>query len=112
MKSKPLSRSALEVVATRFRVLGDASRLQLLQHLFHSEKSVQELCELSLLSQANVSKHLSILADQGMVSKRRQGSFVYYSISDATVYKLCDLVCGAVGKQYGRVIEELAGKAQ
>ena len=110
MKSKSLSRSALEIVAARFRVLGDASRLQLLQHLFKSEQSVQELCELTALSQANVSKHLSVLAEQGIVNKRRQGSFVYYSIGDESIFKLCNLVCGAVGKQYGRVINELKGR--
>ena len=110
MKSKSLSRSALEIVAARFRALGDASRLQLLQHLFKSEQSVQELCELTALSQANVSKHLSVLAEQGIVNKRRQGSFVYYSIGDESIFELCNLVCGAVGKQYGRVIDELKGR--
>ena len=109
MKTKTLSRAALEIVAARFRALGDASRLQLLQHLFHSEKSVQELCDLTTLSQANVSKHLSLLSEHGILNKRRQGSFVYYRIGDETIYQLCELVCGAVGKQYGRVMEELAG---
>lgn len=107
-KNKPLSRPALEIVAARFRALSDASRLQILQHLFNSEQSVQALCELSGMSQANVSKHLSVLAEQGIVQKRRQGLFVYYSIGDSSIYQLCDIVCGAVGKRYGQVIKEFS----
>lgn len=112
MKGKKtlLTRPALEIVAARFRALSDASRLQILQNLFNGERSVQELCELTSMSQANVSKHLSILAEQGIVEKRRQGLFVYYSIGDSTIYKLCDIVCDAVGKRYGRVMKEFSGR--
>ncbi len=109
-KNKVLSRPALEIVAARFRALSDASRLQILQYLFKQEHSVQELCELSGMSQANVSKHLSVLAEQGIVQKRRQGLFVFYSIADSSIYELCDIVCGAVGKRYGQVMKEFAGR--
>ncbi len=109
-KHKILSRPALEIVAARFRALSDASRLQILQLLFKEEHSVQELCELSGMSQANVSKHLSVLAEQGIVQKRRQGLFVFYSIGDPTIYELCDIVCGAVGKRYGQVMKEFSGR--
>lgn len=107
-KKKNLSREALEIVASRFKALSDASRLQLLQYLFSGEHSVQELCELSDLSQANVSKHLSILSEQGIVKKRRDGLFVLYSIADSSIAELCEIVCGSVGKRYGKVIKEFA----
>lgn len=109
-KNKLLSRPALEIVAARFHALSDASRLQILQLLFNNERSVQELCELTDMSQANVSKHLSVLAEQGIVQKRRQGLYVFYSIADSTIYELCDIVCGAVGKRYGQVIKEFSGR--
>lgn len=109
-KNKQLSRSALEIVAARFRALSDASRLQILQCLFKGEHTVQELCELGGMSQANVSKHLSVLAEQGIVRKRRQGVFVHYSIADNSIYELCDIVCGAVGKRYGQVVKEFSGR--
>ena len=109
-KSKPLSRPALEIIAARFRALSDASRLQILQYLFKGEHSVQELCELSNLSQANVSKHLSVLAEQGIVQRRREGLFVYYSIADQSIYELCDIMCNAVGKRYGQVVKEFSGR--
>jgi len=105
-KKKLMSRAALEIVAARFKALSDASRLQILQNLFNGEQSVQDLCELTSMSQANVSKHLSVLAEQGIVQKRRQGLFVFYSICDNSIFELCDIVCGAVGKRYGQVIKE------
>ena len=109
-KQSILSRQALEVIAMRFRCLGDASRLQLLQYLFQGEYSVQELCNLSGLSQANVSKHLSVLSENGILKKKREGLFVLYSIADHSIYDMCELVCGAVEKRYGQVIKELSGK--
>ena len=108
-KTKLLSRQTLAIIAARFRALGDESRLQLLQYLFAGERSVQELCELSGLGQANVSKHLSILADQGILERRRQGLFMFYRVADESIYDLCELVCGAVGKRYGQVMKELEG---
>ena len=112
MKAKKqfLTRAALEIVAQRFRALSDASRLQILQHLFNEECSVQELCELTQMSQANVSKHLSVLAEQGIVQRRRQGLFVFYSIADSTIFELCDIVCNSVGKRYGQVMKEFSGR--
>ncbi|MBK9141937.1 MAG: winged helix-turn-helix transcriptional regulator [Candidatus Melainabacteria bacterium] len=99
----PLSREALEIVAARFRAMGDATRLELIQHLMEGEKSVQELCSLTEMSQANISKHLSILSDQGILNRRKQGLFVYYSVADMTIYQLCDLVCGSLSERFARV---------
>lgn len=94
-----LGREALELVAARFRALGEATRLELLQLLMGGEKSVQELFELTSMSQANISKHLSILADHGILRRRKQGLFVYYSVADNSIYELCDLVCGAISER-------------
>jgi DNA-binding transcriptional ArsR family regulator len=104
---KNLSRPSLEIIAARFRTLGDASRLQLLQCLFQGERSVQSLCEATGMSQANASKHLSLLAEQGLVVRRKQGLFTYYSIGDPSIYDLCNLVCSAAGKHYGHIMKEL-----
>lgn len=103
LKKEPLSKEALELVAARFRALGEASRLELLQHLMQGEKSVQELCQLTGSSQANISKHLSLLADQGILARRKQGLFVFYSIADQSIYTLCDTVCGALENRFAIV---------
>lgn len=102
-RKQPLSKDALEIVAARFRAMGDATRLELLQHLMSREHSVQELCELTGMSQANISKHLCLLADQGILNRRKQGLFVYYSIADTTIYTLCDIVCGSLSERFARV---------
>ncbi|HEY9732659.1 MAG TPA: metalloregulator ArsR/SmtB family transcription factor [Drouetiella sp.] len=102
-KKQPLSKDALEIVAARFRAMGDATRLEMLQYLMDREHSVQELCELTGMSQANISKHLSLLADQGILNRRKQGLFVYYSVADMTIYQLCDLVCGSLSERFAKV---------
>ncbi|MDX2108144.1 MAG: metalloregulator ArsR/SmtB family transcription factor [Candidatus Melainabacteria bacterium] len=99
-KPKALSREALEIVAARFKVMGDASRLEILQCLMEREHSVQELCERTSMGQANISKHLALLTEQGILNRRKQGLFVIYSIADTTVYQLCDIVCGALSNRF------------
>jgi DNA-binding transcriptional ArsR family regulator len=99
--AKPrLSREALEILARRFRALGDATRLALLQALFDQERTVQELCALTDATQANASKHLALLFEQGVVARRRDGLFTRYRIADATLEPLCRLVCGSLAERH------------
>jgi ArsR family transcriptional regulator len=102
---KPLPLSALELLAARFRMLAEPMRLRLLNELRDGEKTVTALVEATSAGQANVSKHLSLLADAGMVGRRKEGVNVYYFIADESLFELCDLVCGQLEK-------ELAEKAR
>lgn len=104
----PLGREALELIAQRFRALGDPTRLALLQALFDGERTVQELGELTGTGQANTSKHLGLLADQGLVARRKDGPFVRYSIDDPTIRTLCEVVCGSLAQRYDAVRRHLA----
>ncbi len=81
-------------VAERFRVLGEPARLRILNALRSGEASVGELVELTGLTQANVSKHLQMLHAVGFVQRRKQGLFVHYSLADADIFRLCDIMCG------------------
>jgi len=103
-----LSPEALELVARRFRVLGDATRLALLQTLFVQERTVQELCALTGASQANASKHLALLFEQGLVARRRDGLFTRYRINDTTLQGLCRLVCDSLAERHEAVRANLA----
>lgn len=103
-----LSLEALELVARRFRTLGDATRLALLQSLFAQERTVQELCTLTGASQANASKHLALLFDQGLVARRRDGLFTRYRINDTTLQGLCRLVCDSLAERHEIVRAHLA----
>ncbi|MDZ4211069.1 MAG: hypothetical protein U1C59_05080, partial [Methylotenera sp.] len=53
--------------------------------------------ELSGGTQANISKHLSLLDQYGLVKRESRGNCVFYSIADPSVYELCELVCGQIG---------------
>jgi len=103
-----LSREALELVAQRFRTLGDPTRLALLQTLFAEERSVQELCAATGASQANASKHLALLLEQGLVARRRDGLFTRYRIAEPTLEQLCRVVCGAIADRHAAVQAHLA----
>ena len=99
--AKPIpSREALELLARRFRALGDATRLALPQALFDQDRTVQELCALTDTTQANASKHLALLFEQGLVARRRDGFFTRYRIADATLEQLCRLVCGSLAERH------------
>jgi DNA-binding transcriptional ArsR family regulator len=103
-----LSPEALELVARRFRALGDATRLGLLQALFARERTVQELSAITGASQANASKHLALLFEQGLVARRRDGLFTRYRINDATLQPLCRLVCDSLADRHEAVRTHLA----
>ncbi len=84
--------SALAPVADYFKVLSELSRLQVLCTLRSGEKNVTEIIEETGLGQANVSKHLKILAQAGIVSRKPQGVSVYYEIAEPLIFELCELV--------------------
>ncbi len=99
-KTRSLSPRALEYVAERFRVLGEPMRLTLLIALETGEKNVTELVDFIGATQGNISKHLGILTDAGMVSRRKEGLKVFYFISDPQIFDLCDLMCSKVQKDF------------
>lgn len=84
---------ALSPVADYFKVLSEVSRLQVLCCLKTGTKNVSEIIEATGLGQANVSKHLKVLMQAGMVTRHPEGINVYYQISDPMIFELCELVC-------------------
>src|SRR5215472_10166485 len=95
----PLPEPLIELVAQRFRVLGEPMRIRLLDRLREGDATVGELQEALDASQQNISKHLGILLAAGMVARTKQGNHASYSISDPSVFELCDQVCGGVRRQ-------------
>ena len=84
----------LDQVAQRFKTLGEPVRLEILSQLQAcGEMNVQGLVEATGRGQANVSKHLGVLAREGLVRRRQDGIYAYYSISDPSLSGLCLLVC-------------------
>lgn len=101
-KKLPLPDEALEHVARRFAVLAEPMRLRLLQALFAGELNVTALVEVTGATQANVSRHLQTLTQAHMLSRRKEGLQVFYAIADPSIFKLCELVCGSLEKQFAK----------
>ena len=93
---------ALELVARRFAVLAEPMRLRLLQALFAGEKNVTDLVAATDGTQANISRHLQTLTAAHILSRRKEGLQVFYRISDPTIPKLCELMCGSLEKQLAK----------
>ncbi len=103
-----LSEQGLELIAARFRVLGEASRLKLIQALQPGEKSVSDLLRATGLTQANASRHLQTLTQAGILSRRKEGLKVIYTIADPGIFRLCEHVCGSVKRRLAEHAEVLA----
>lgn len=97
---KRLDARAMEELARYFAALAVPMRLRMLDVLREGERNVSELTEVTGCTQANVSKHLALLAQNGFVRKEQRGTSVYYSIADPAIYGLCDMVCGQIGRRY------------
>ena len=97
-----LPNEALVQVAAYFQVLSEPTRLQILNLLRVQERSVGELAQLCGFSSANISRHLAMLAQHGLVARETRGNSAYFSIADPAVYALCDLVCGSIARQFDR----------
>lgn len=87
------------MIAARFRVLGEASRLKLLIALEAGEKNVSALVEATGLTQANVSRQLQALTQAGVLARRKEGLSVIYRIADRSIFDMCDHVCGSLQRR-------------
>jgi DNA-binding transcriptional ArsR family regulator len=107
----PLNPEAAELIARRFRALSDPTRLRILDHLRRNEEvSVGELTETLGTSQQNVSKHLGVLHEAGILGRRKQGTHTLYSIADESVLALCEQVCGGLQRQFSD-LAQIVGSA-
>lgn len=95
-KRRLMTPEALALVAARFKVLAEPLRLRILQALESGEMSVNEITEAVESTQPNVSKHLKMLQEAGLVARRQEGNTVYCSIADETVFEICDVVCSSI----------------
>ena len=99
----------VELIAERFRVLGEPMRIRLLDALREAPATVQQLQQATGASQQNVSKHLGVLLRSGLVSRRKEGNFSLYSIADEGVFELCEQVCGGMRRRVGDIDAVLQG---
>jgi DNA-binding transcriptional ArsR family regulator len=108
----PLPGPLVVLIAQRFRVIGEPMRIRLLDRLRDGAATVQELTEATGASQQNVSKHLGVLLQAGIVSREKEGNFARYAIADESVFELCEQVCGGLRRQLTELDEILQGTAR
>jgi DNA-binding transcriptional ArsR family regulator len=107
-RRRPLDRfsdQAVELVAFRCRLFGEPTRIRLLELLNDGEASVQELTDQLQTTHANASKHLSLLHQAGVVSRRKDGPSVRYALVDWTGWWLIEQLAASIADQ----LDELRG---
>lgn len=99
MKFEEISEDVLDRIAYRFKLLGEPMRLRIIKKLRDGEQCVQDLVEATGAGQANVSKHLRMLSDEGVINRRKEGLYVYYSIADKGLIAICNQMCESLHDQ-------------
>ena len=107
----PLPEPLVELIAQRFRVIGEPMRIRLLDHLRDGSATVGELREALDATQQNVSKHLAVLHQAGIVRREKRANHVVYSIADESVFGLCEQVCGGLRRRISELDGVLADAA-
>lgn len=94
-------------IAEVLKAMADPTRLKILHSLHQGERCVSDILTVVGGSQANVSKHLSVLKRAGLVDCRRDGLNVYYRIIDEGVFTICRNVCDSLETRIDREHEAI-----
>lgn len=105
----PLPEALVELIAERFRVVGEPMRIRMLDALREGPRTINELTEALGATQQNVSKHVGVLAHAGIVGREKDGTRVRCFIADDSVFELCELVCGGLRQQVAELDKLLSG---
>jgi DNA-binding transcriptional ArsR family regulator len=105
---QPLTQAAAELIAHRFRLLAEPMRVRLLDRMRDGEANVHQLADGLGTTPQNVSKHLAVLAREGVVARRKVGNFALYRVVDEGIWELCHLVCGGIERRLDALRLELA----
>jgi DNA-binding transcriptional ArsR family regulator len=108
-KTKPPKPNSdvLVAVADYFKVLSEVSRLQILTCLKSGSMNVMEIAEATGLGQANLSKHLKVLTQAGVLSRQAKGTSAYYEIAEPMIFELCELACDRISERVQQQAESL-----
>ena len=107
----PLPEPLVDLIAQRFRVIGEPMRIRVLDALRDGPLTINELTEALGASQQNVSKHVGVLAQAGIVNREKDGTRVRCVIADESIFALCELVCGGLRQQVAELDQLLTGGA-
>ena len=108
---RPLPEPLVELIAQRFGVIGEPMRIRILDHLRDGPMTVSGLQQALSTSQQNVSKHLGVLHQAGIVERVKRGNHAVYCIAAETVFDLCEVVCGGLRRRIADLDGVLGGEA-
>ena len=74
------------------KTLANPIRLAILHTLRNGEKNVNELTEILGISQSNLSQHLALMRQKGIVKTRKQGASIFYSVVNSKINQACDMM--------------------
>lgn len=103
---RALTRHGLEVIAGKFRALGDPTRLSIVQALMRGEMSVNEIVAVTGATQPNVSRHLGLLLRAGLVARRKAWPNSLYAIADPAVYTICKAMCESAEREASAIFDD------
>lgn len=94
-----------QLMAQRFKVMSEPVRLKILQLLKDEELSVGDIAERIGLKHGTASSNLVALSKAGLVSCRREGTKVYYRLTNEMVIKICDIACDCIKNEIDEMIK-------
>lgn len=97
-KNLQMTEAQIEEAALLFRTLSEPARLQIVKALMAGPLTVGKLVDATGLKQGNVSKHLGVLHGARLLTRKREGNFIRYTIADPCLFELCALVCGKIDR--------------
>ena len=110
--------AVFESVARYFHILSEPARVRIVHAVCQDEKSVGDIVEETALTQSNASRHLNMMYRAGVLRRRREGSQIFYSVTDSTLTEVCRAVCVRVSveldgnkglkRSFQELIEELS----
>lgn len=108
----PLPEPLIDLIAQRFRAMGEPMRVRILDALRDGPATAQDLTAQLGTTPQNISKHLGVLRGAGLVRREREGSAVLHEIADPSVIAICEQVCGELTREVrelGRLLDQPQG---
>jgi DNA-binding transcriptional ArsR family regulator len=88
-----------ETVSRYFSLLAEPMRIRILHSICDQERTVTEIVAETGSTQTNISRHLSTMYRAGVLTRRKDGSFIYYGVADQALTEICRTVCVHIAGQ-------------
>jgi len=104
-----MNKRVFELHANICKIFTSPRRIEIIYHLRHGERAFGELQAAMQIAKANLSQHLAVLRDRGVVVARREGQNVYFSVSNPKIIQACDLMREVLVEQLAESEELVRG---